>query len=72
MEMKMKTIYTESEVQGRGRRYWFIEQKDAETFCEQKKAKGYRAVRDGNTVWVPFAKKMNSDTRMQQAGMDTI
>lgn len=70
--MQFRT-WTETEIQGRGRRYWFHTTKDAVDFHTRKRSAGYRAVYDGNgsrTVWVPFGKTLTPDIQRQEAGMD--
>lgn len=62
--------HLETEVQGRGRRYWFRRVSDAVAFESGKQARGYAAVRSGVTVWVPFGKRTTEDVRRQRAGMD--
>lgn len=60
----------ESEVQGRGRRFWFKLQRDAKTFEAAKRAAGYRATRWQRTVWVPFSKKRSEHALLVAAGID--
>ena len=62
--------YYESEVQGRGRRFWFKLQRDAKAFEAAKKAAGYHAVRWQRTVWVPFSKGKSLHAVLVAAGMD--
>jgi len=62
--------WTETERQGKGRRYWFAVLDDAVLFLGDKRGNGYNAVRDGLTVWVPYAKGMNAAVREQLAGKD--
>lgn len=62
--------WIETERQGRGRRYWFRTRDEAMRFTQSRQTHGYMAVWDGTTVWVPFAKKLNSDTIKQMAGRD--
>lgn len=79
---RLRKTWTESERQGRGRRYWFDEKQDAQDFFNLKRKAGYRAVFDGDrpilqeeetySVWVPFAKKMNSDIEAVEHGIDSL
>jgi hypothetical protein len=66
----MVRTWTECEVQGRGRRYWFRSASDAVAFESGRQARGYAAVRSGVTVWVPFGKRITEDVRRQRMGMD--
>jgi hypothetical protein len=64
-----------TEVQGRGRRYWFPDSETARKFYFEKRKKGYLAVMDSElskTVWVPFSKKMNTDIQDQLQGKDPV
>lgn len=66
-----KKLYSESEIQGRGRRYWFVNESRLAQFVRERMAAGYPCVRDGLTVWVPFSKNIShSALKRQRAGMD--
>jgi hypothetical protein len=65
----MAAYYT-SEVQGRGRRFWFKLQRDARAFEAAKKAAGYHVTRWERTVWVPFSKKRSEHSILVAAGYD--
>ena len=52
----MKT-YTESEVQGPGRRYWFRTVAARTAFAAAKRRAGYAVFSEGMTVWASRSKK---------------
>jgi len=50
-------LYTESEVQGPGRRFWFRNRADRDRFERAKKRAGYATFAEGKTVWASRSKK---------------
>lgn len=53
----MKKLYTESEVQGPGRRFWFRNRTDRDTFANAKRRAGYSVFAEGRTAWASRSKK---------------
>lgn len=70
MAVTTKKTWTESERQGRGRRFWFGTVMDAMRFGAERRRRGYHAVHDGRTVWVSFGKRLTRDVVEQRAGRD--
>ena len=66
----MAAKWLETEVQGRGRRYWFALERDAKAFTAAKILAGYHATRWQRTVWVPFGKKRSEHAVLVAAGFD--
>ena len=69
-------MITDKEVQGPGRAYWFDSVAEAESFAEQKRAKGHIVTTDfeDNTyVWVSNSWKNHSErAKLVDWGYDTL
>lgn len=69
----MKKPYECTEVQGRGRRYWFPTEDAAEAFLKAKEAKGHHGFTEGRSCWVSFARRRTPHVyQVVAAGIDPL
>lgn len=64
-------LWTDSERQGVGRRYWFDKPEHAKDFAARRKEAGFHLTEDpGNSVWVSNSKKKTDKVVEMQSGKD--